>query len=51
VVPTEAMSIAELQRAKAYVEWNWDKTLWDKVKLRLRRVLGRQDEEPEGAAR
>lgn len=39
VQPTEHLSVAELEEAKRYVAWNWDKTVWDKIKLRTRRYL------------
>jgi anaerobic magnesium-protoporphyrin IX monomethyl ester cyclase len=40
VQPTEHLSVAELQRAKEYLGWNWDKSTWDKVWIKARRWLG-----------
>ncbi|MBL8901624.1 MAG: radical SAM protein [Planctomycetes bacterium] len=40
VQPTEHMSVAELQRAKEYLGWNWDKSAWDKIVIKARRWLG-----------
>jgi len=39
VQPTEHMTVAELEEAKRYVAWNWDKSAWDKIKLRAKRHL------------
>jgi len=39
VQPTEHMTCEELEEAKRWVAWNWDKTAWDKIKLRCKRYL------------
>jgi anaerobic magnesium-protoporphyrin IX monomethyl ester cyclase len=39
VQPTEHMSIQDLEHARRFVSWNWDKSAWDKIKLRARRYL------------
>lgn len=44
VQPTEHMSVAELRKAKDYVQWNWNKTTWDKIRRRLGRVFERPRE-------
>lgn len=40
VQPTDHMTLADLEEAKRYVAWNWDKSAWDKIKLRAKRLLG-----------
>ncbi|MEO6593991.1 MAG: B12-binding domain-containing radical SAM protein [Planctomycetota bacterium] len=39
VQPTEHMSVQDLEEAKRFVAWNWDKSAWDKIKLRAKRYL------------
>ena len=41
--PTEHLSIEELERAKEYIDWNWNKSPWDKVVRRLRGLFTRGD--------
>jgi len=49
VQPTEHLSVDELQRAKDFVQWNWNKTPWEKLLRRLGRVFSRTAEPRAGA--
>lgn len=46
VQPTEHLSVEELERAKEYIDWNWDKSLWDKIVLRLGGIFSRRARPP-----
>lgn len=41
VQPTEHLSVTELEKAREYVQWNWNKTPWNKIVRRLGRVFSR----------
>jgi len=45
VQPTELLSVEELERAREYIDWNWDKSPWDKIRLRLARLFSRSRRE------
>jgi anaerobic magnesium-protoporphyrin IX monomethyl ester cyclase len=39
VQPTEWLTVEELERAREFIDWNWDKSWWDKIVRRFRLFL------------
>jgi radical SAM superfamily enzyme YgiQ (UPF0313 family) len=42
IQPTEHLDVDELRRAQQYVQWNWNKSPWDKLVRRVARLFSRQ---------